>query len=473
MKWIIREIPFPIRLENVFAHLYRDEPYAFWLDGNRLSPGLGRYSFMGANPSFLVRVQEGKTEWIQKNELQIDTGNPFQAIQKILDLYRAPGQIDEPFPFIGGLVGYFGYEMNRFIENVPACREDPTQAPTAYWMFADQVIIHDQLEGKSYISKWINEIEGEKELEKWISACKQASDAPLAEPDIFSPEWDSSFVQVESYDSYCRKIKRILGEIASGNIYQACFTHQLSTDFPHHPFDLYRVLRRVNPAPFSAYLRFEDLFILSSSPERFLKLDRQRRLESRPIKGTRPRGSSKEEDEALVFDLKTNEKDRAENVMIVDLVRNDLGKVCEIGSVRVSELLKVESYATVHQLVTVVEGMLAKNVPPLQAIQAAFPGGSMTGAPKIRAMEILHELEPVARGIYSGGLGYLDVRGGFDLSMVIRTMILRGGRAFFHVGGGIVADSDEKLEYQESMDKALALKKAILMAKGRCTSRFV
>ncbi|MBA4543370.1 MULTISPECIES: aminodeoxychorismate synthase component I [Thermoactinomyces] len=472
MKWIIREIPFKVRPEHVFAHLYRDEPYAFWLDGNRLAPGLSRYSFMGANPSFLVRVQSGKIEWIHQNTVQADTGDPFQAIQKLLDEHQTPAGTGKPFPFIGGLVGYFGYEMNRFIEKLPDLPEDPTQAPVSWWMFADQVLIYDQLEGKSYLSKRVNDSDGEKDLEQWLSAVKRASDTPLPEPDISPAEGSTPFAQVESYDSYCRKIRRILGEIAAGNIYQACFTHQLSADFSGHPFDLYRILRRINPAPFSAYLRFGDLFVLSTSPERFLKLE-GRRLESRPIKGTRPRGRSAEEDDALVLDLKSNEKDRAENVMIVDLVRNDLGKVCETGSVRVSELLKVESYATVHQLVTVVEGRLKPDVPALEAIRAAFPGGSMTGAPKIRAMEILHDLEPVARGIYSGGLGYLDVRGGFDLSMVIRTIIVREGKAFFHVGGGIVADSDEQLEYQESMDKALALKKAILLAGDRCPSPIV
>jgi aminodeoxychorismate synthase component I len=271
--------------------------------------------------------------------------------------------------------------------------------------------------------------------------------------------------QVESYDSYCRKIAAIQEHIARGDIYQACFTHQLFARLDVHSFELYRVLRRINPAPFSAYIRFGDLAVASSSPERFLKLGHERRLESRPIKGTRPRGRDEAEDQSLIADLKTSEKDRAENVMIVDLVRNDFGKVCETGSVYVPALLKVESYATVHQLVSIVEGRLRKDVSPLQAIRAAFPGGSMTGAPKIRAMEILHQLEPVARGIYSGGLGYLDVRGRFDLSMVIRTLICRNGQVFFHVGGGIVADSKADLEYQESMDKAFALKKAISLAK--------
>jgi len=227
------------------------------------------------------------------------------------------------------------------------------------------------------------------------------------------------------------------------------------------PFALYCELRELNPAPFAAYLELPEAAILSSSPERFLRLDASGHVESRPIKGTRPRGATPDEDRRLEDELRGSEKDRAENLMIVDLVRNDLGRVCEVGSIEVPELMTVEPYATVHQMVSTVTGALRDDCDGVDLLRASFPPGSMTGAPKLAAMRLIDRLEPVRRGVYSGGLGYLDVRGGLDLSVVIRTLIVKDERAYLHVGGGIVADSDPIAEYHETLDKARALLAAL------------
>jgi aminodeoxychorismate synthase component I len=257
-------------------------------------------------------------------------------------------------------------------------------------------------------------------------------------------------------------VQTVKDHIAAGDVYQVCLTHRHETPLVGgSAWDLYKELRRINPAPFASFLRFPEVEIVSSSPERFLKVDASGLAECRPIKGTRPRGKTPVEDERLRNELQNSPKDRAENVMIVDLVRNDFGRVCRYGSVLVPDFLTIEEYATVFQMVSTVEGRLAEGRDRFDLIRACFPGGSMTGAPKIEAMKIIDTIEPVTRGIYSGAIGYLDFRGAMDLSMVIRTIIVKDGRCYFHVGGGIVADSDPAAEYQETQDKAKALTMAI------------
>ena len=249
--------------------------------------------------------------------------------------------------------------------------------------------------------------------------------------------------------------------MGAGRVYQACLTHRLEQDFAADPWLLYRTLRRLNPAPFAAYLELPELAFVGSSPERFLRVGTDGRAESRPIKGTRPRGRHAEEDAALRAELEASEKDRAENLMIVDLVRNDLGRACATGSVAVPELMAIEDYAGVFQMVSSVTGRLRSDRDALDLVRAAFPPGSMTGAPKIAAMQLLRRIEPVRRGVYSGALGYFDVRGGVDLSVVIRTILLIEGRAHVHTGGGIVADSIPAAEWREAADKARPLLAAL------------
>jgi para-aminobenzoate synthetase component 1 len=264
-----------------------------------------------------------------------------------------------------------------------------------------------------------------------------------------------------------RGVETILGEIAAGEVYQACLTHRLELDYPGDPWDLYRELRRASPAPFACFLELPEVSVVGSSPERFLRVLPDGRVESRPIKGTRPRGRDPEEDRRLRQQLADSEKDRAENLMIVDLVRSDLGRACATGSIAVPELLAIEDYASVFQLVSTVTGRLAPGRDALDLLRASFPPGSMTGAPKIAAMRLLDRLEPVRRGIYSGAIGWLDVRGGADLAVVIRTLLVRQGRAYLHAGAGIVADSDPHAEWRETLDKAGPLLDALAACGAR------
>jgi para-aminobenzoate synthetase component 1 len=255
-------------------------------------------------------------------------------------------------------------------------------------------------------------------------------------------------------------VRRTIDYIAAGDIFQANISQRLSSEIATSPWTLYRRLRAINPAPFAAYLDCGDPIIVSASPERFLRVT-GRRVETRPIKGTRPRGRTPFDDRRLASELLASAKDRAEHVMIVDLERNDLGRVCKYGSVRVSELAALETYATVFHLTSTVNGRLLPGKTPVDLLRASFPGGSITGAPKVRAMEIIDELEPTTRGVYTGGIGYLSFTGDVDLNIVIRTFVITGGRAYFQVGGGIVADSDPEAEYQETLDKAKALIEAL------------
>ncbi len=274
---------------------------------------------------------------------------------------------------------------------------------------------------------------------------------------------------VIDHAGYVALVKAAKDEILAGNVFEVCTTNRFHTTFSGSAVDLYRALRSVSGAPFAAYLQFPGLDVISSSPERFLRLDRDRWAETRPIKGTRPRGRTEEEDAAYIRDLETSEKDGAENIMIVDLARNDLGRVCEFRTVTVPQLRVVETYPFTHQLVSTVRGHLRPGAGTVDLLRAMFPGGSMTGAPKVEALKIIERLEPVKRGIFSGGIGYIDFDGSLDLNIVIRTFIKRGDDLTFHVGGAIVADSDPEEEYQETLDKAHGLVTALEIAREGLT----
>ncbi len=280
--------------------------------------------------------------------------------------------------------------------------------------------------------------------------------ATPANHDGAAPEFRSGFTR----DEYLLAVERVRQYILAGDIFQANLSQRFEAPWPDHPFDFYRRLNAVNPAPFAAYFQGDGFAVASASPERFLSVDVAGKVETRPIKGTRRRGETPAEDRRLAEELLASEKDRAENVMIVDLLRNDLSKVCQPGSVEVPALCALQSHPTVHHLESIVTGRLEEGRTAADLLRAAFPGGSITGAPKVRAMEILAELEPVARGVYCGAIGWLSVTGAMDTSIAIRTVTLQDGQACFHAGGGIVADSDPALEYQETLDKAGGIRRA-------------
>ncbi|MFP8873410.1 MAG: aminodeoxychorismate synthase component I, partial [Myxococcota bacterium] len=403
---------------------------------------------------------------------------------------QGKAEVCSEFPFVGGAIGYLGYELAERTEPVSLHRPNDLGLADLVLLFVDRLLAFDHEEGTACVfglgfgrdrdraeararaaaGEFAAVVESARKRRAgskrpWrglgCSDRRRILETPLP-PDLH-----------QSFDEgrYTKAVTAILQEIQEGNVYQADLTHRMDFPFEGDAWSLYRILRELNPAPFAAFLDLPEVAILSSSPERFLKADLRGELESRPIKGTRPRGSTQAEDAALASALRHSEKDRAENLMIVDLVRNDLGRVCEVGSVDVPELMALERYAGVFQLVSKVTGRLRSDCDVLDAVCAAFPPGSMTGAPKIAAIRLLDRLETVRRGIYSGAIGYFDLRGGADLSVVIRTLLLREGRAYLHAGGGVVADSDPVAEYHETLDKARALFTAVAEMRSGSQSR--
>jgi para-aminobenzoate synthetase component 1 len=392
-------------------------------------------------------------ELICGGESKSFNGDPLSVLEDELASRRLAygGQL----PFVGGAVGYFSYDLGRLTEGIRFHGRDDVGMPDLEFGFYDTVLLCDNLDGRKYIAS-VGGIEKAEEFKALLKR-KPALKEPAAVRQT-TPQLTSNFTK----EDYLAAVEKVRDYIRAGDTYQVNLSQRFTADFADDAWTLYKRLRKINPAPFAAYLNFGDAKILSSSPERFLKV-RDGVLETRPIKGTRPRGRTKREDEALARELSSSEKDKAEHVMIVDLERNDLGKVSEYGSVQVAEMEVIESYATVHHMVSTVRGRLRKNASLIDCIRATFPGGSITGAPKVRAMEIIDELEPTRRGLYTGSIGYLGFNGVCDLNIVIRTMLIKDGRLHFHVGGGVVYDSDPEAEYQETLDKAKALFESLLL----------
>jgi para-aminobenzoate synthetase component 1 len=391
---------------------------------------LGRYSFLTADPIALVG----------------DTGDPLAAARSLLAPHVRAPHAGLP-PFQGGIAGYVGYDWGAEQERVRR-RAGGVGAPDAVLGLYDWTIAWDHAQRRAWIVAWT------EERLAWVRERVARPVRPSAHPPVRPSDVVSNFTRPE----FEAAVSRIRDYIAAGDVYQVNLAQRFHTPFAGPPLDLYRRLRARSAAPFGAYLALKPLTIASISPERFVRLDAVTRVaEARPIKGTRPRGATPTEDAALAQALTTSEKDRAENVMIVDLLRNDLGKVCRPGSVRVPELYALESHPTVHHLVSTVTGVLGDGADAFDLLRAAFPGGSVTGAPKIRAMEIIAELERAPRGVYCGAIGYVSATGDMDLNIPIRTVVLQDGIASFHAGAGIVWDSEPAAEYDETLAKARAL----------------
>ena len=530
----------PAQWLEVVAGLHGD-PGFWWLDSASPDRRLARMSFAGADPYLWLRaygdeveigVRRGVRPGLPPGFHRLET-DPIDCVRSLLPRAdsilwssRSGGADGETrrgrwhetkgtsagrdLPFVGGAVGYLGYELASQLEPRLRLRSrDDLGLPDLSLELVDRVLAYDHLEERLWLlglgfgdgggsgvrareealERSRRAVEAlEDRIEPLLAVNARFDDPPSPSPlppasaprpvaTAPSPSpapRSTGFIEGEGVatdparsarspidsttdaSGYAKAVDTILEEIAAGNVYQANFSQRLSMPAPVDPWPLYQALRSRNPAPFGAYLTLPDAVVLSSSPERFLRMDASRRVESRPIKGTRPRGRDALEDLRLEAELAASAKDRAENLMIVDLVRNDLGRVCTPGSIAVPELMAIEAYAAVFQMVSTVTGRLSPGRDGLDLIAAAFPPGSMTGAPKRAAMELLDRLERVRRGVYAGALGYLDVRGGLDLSVVIRTFVHQHGRAHLHVGGGVVADSSPHGEYLESLDKARA-----------------
>ncbi len=450
--------------ERAFVNLYGDSETAFWLDSSKVDER-ARFSFMGATGGPLSAAISYD---VHSGELQIERAGATEVLKESIFDYLSREMRhmrhlshDLPFDFNCGFAGYFGYELKADCEGSDTHR---SSMPDAAFVFADRLIAFDHLEQCTYVL-CVTEPGGAEEGARWIA---ETSLRLASLPPVSSAEWNGAeqqepavFRLSRSHEQYLEDIATCRQRLTEGETYEVCLTNKITAETSAEPLALYRTLRRVNPAPFSAYLRFGERAILSSSPERFLSVGRDRWVEAKPIKGTCPRGATPAEDVRLAEELRSGEKNRAENLMIADLLRNDLGVVCEVGTVHVPNLMHVESYETVHQLVSTVRGLLRDDVEPPDCIRACFPGGSMTGAPKKRTMELIDELEGEARGVYSGAIGYLGLSGGCDLNIVIRTIVVERETATLGVGGAIVMQSDAEDEYQETLLKARAPMAAI------------
>ena len=370
-------------------------------------------------------------------------------------------------------LGYLAYEFGRNFERLPAPAFDDLGLPDLLWPTYDWWIEWDHATGAAVVHaarderlRWVVErLKGDRPKPRWP---KPHHVRPTERPPLFpAPELGPGISSTFPAAGYREAVRRVVEYIRAGDIFQANLSQRFSSPFTAHPWQLYRELRAGSPAPFSAYLQYDDHAVVSHSPERFLRLDAERWVETRPIKGTRPRGRTPAEDRALAAELVASEKDRAEHVMIVDLLRNDLSRVSAPGTVRCEELLALESYPSVHHLVSTVTGHLEKGRGGADLVAATFPGGSITGAPKLRAMEIIAELEPTARGVYCGAIGAWTAADELDLSIGIRTAVVRGETVSWSAGGGIVADSDPAAEYAETLDKARGIAEAVARAHGR------
>jgi para-aminobenzoate synthetase component 1 len=423
-------------------------PWATWLDSAAANAG-DRFDILVADPYATLRTRGVTTEVATRDGAsKRSQRSPFELVREQLGdvVTGAPG-----LPFAGGAVGYFGYDLGRRLERIPSIAAADIAMPDLAIGLYDWAVVVDHAARRTWL---VGNGRDAQTFARWPELVARLSAEPPPEPQPFrvlrSPQPNLDRAQ------YATAFRAIQEHIRRGDCYQVNLTQRFEAQAEGDAWHAYLRLREINPAPFAAYLDLPDGKIVCSSPERFLRL-RDGHVETKPIKGTRPRSKDPAQDRALADELRSSSKDRAENVMIVDLLRNDLGKCCVPGSVRASKLFDVESFASVHQLVSTVEGRLVPGKHALDLVAACFPGGSITGAPKVAAMKIIEELEPQRRSIYCGSIGYIGFDGNMDLNIAIRTLVQRGDRVYTWAGGGVVADSKVDAEYQESLDKAAAM----------------
>ena len=450
--------PDPWATARRLAHL----PHLLFLDSAGGLPGLARYSYLTADPFC----------WLQFRG--VEGINPFEALRDQLSHWKLPTVPGLP-PFQGGAAGLFGYDLCHWIERLPRPQFDEFQAPDLAIGLYDWVIAWDHQANRAWIISTgfpeMNPTKRRERARKRISLLAESetdrvhiATTPRQPVRISSlhalPGFEGVFSNFDRF-GFEAAVRRAIDYTHAGDCFQINLAQRLVTPQTESAIELYQRLREVNAAPFASYFDLGEFQIASASPERFVQLSSGGQVEARPIKGTRPRGRNPEQDQANIAELLASDKDRSENVMIVDLLRNDLGRVCEYGSVTVPAVCRLETYPTVHHLVSEVRGRLRAGLTAIDLLKAAFPGGSVTGAPKVRAMEIIAELEPHARGPYCGSIGWIGFDGAMDTSILIRTFTAGGGWFQFPVGGGIVADSTPEAEYKETLHKAEGLLRAL------------
>ena len=458
---------------GAFLSVAAKQKYAFLLESVEGGEKIGRYTFLGAQPRMVIKARRDELEITRGKLVERKTGNVIDVLRAALQ--HRPAIVPGLPPFTSGGVGYFAYDMVRQFERLPATARDDLKLPDCVFTFYDRVLSFDHLKHQVHIIA---------AADVKAQSPRKAYDRALADIDALERKlvsgmrrqslgWSATdgkkpTIKVHagtSREQFMADVRRAKEYIAAGDIFQVVLSLRLDFKAPSDPFHIYRALRTVNPSPYMFYLKLDDLTVLGASPEMLVRVT-GRQLEYRPIAGTRRRGADGSDDERLIEELKNDEKERAEHVMLVDLGRNDLGRVSDYGTVKVRDLMYVEKYSHVMHLVSALEGQLRAELDPLDALAACFPAGTLSGAPKVRAMEIIEEVEPVRRGVYGGSILYADQAGNLDSCIAIRTMVVHKGRAYVQAGAGIVADSDPESEYQECMNKASALLRAAEKISG-------
>jgi len=457
---------------SAFLKVAEQSDYAFLLESVEGGERVARYSFLGKDPFLVVRSRDGRTIVDQAGTSRVSEDSFVDTVRGLMAAFQAPYVAELP-RFTGGAVGFFSYDAAAGFE--PALREAWTHVPASdgdeddgAFMLFDTVLAFDHVKHRILIIANAR-ITPDEDLEALYQfACARIAfvERELDRALSHAPHAERHAPQVRAHvtrDAFEDAVRQLKEHIARGDIYQAVLSQRFDAAIEAEPFTVYRALRHVNPSPYMYFIRMGALAIVGSSPEMLVRVE-GRRVETHPIAGTRPRGATEEEDQRLADELKRNEKERAEHVMLVDLGRNDLGRVCDYGTVRVPEFMAIERYSHVMHLVSRVEGRLADSRDRLDALMATFPAGTVSGAPKIRAMQLLAQLEPTRRGIYAGAIGYLDFAGNLDFCIAIRTITVHGRTATVQAGAGIVADSNPASEYEETRDKTRALLHAIELA---------
>ncbi len=466
------------------------QPYSFLLESVEGGENIGRYSLLGCDPVWVLEARGDRTTQIHRDGWIVEfEGDPFKALTYCITPYR-PVKLPQLPPGIGGLFGYWGYELIRWIEpKVPIYPGGETDLPDGVWMQVDHLLIFDQVKRKIWAIAYADLRDPDVKLEEaYQQACDRVTQlvnklqSPLSQQSTLL-EWkppgtgtgETNYTSNITQEQFCDNVRKAKDYIKAGDIFQVVLSQRLAAEYSGDPFALYRSLRLINPSPYMAYFHFNNWQIIGSSPEVMVKAERRdadgtKLATLRPIAGTRRRGKTTEEDNALADELLQDPKEIAEHVMLVDLGRNDLGRACKIGSVKVDQLMTIERYSHVMHIVSNVVGKLAKDKTAWDLLKACFPAGTVSGAPKIRAMEIIHELEGCRRGVYSGAYGYYDFEGQLNSAIAIRTMVVRSQGNGKHTvsvqaGAGLVADSDPEKEYEETINKARGLLEAIRCLK--------
>ena len=442
-------------------------PYTYLFESVQGGERWGRYSMIGLPATEVIRVYGERIEISGENGSRVEQGDPIAFIENYRRQFRAP-EVEGLPRFNGGLVGYFGYDSVRYFEPRlgPARGKDTIGAPDILLMRSEEIVVFDNLRGSLFLLVLVdpNEAGVLAHAARRLDELERKLRAPLAEPEPHraAPLSEKEFVSEYPEDDFKAGVERIREYTLAGDIMQVVPSQRMSVPFKASPLDLYRAWRYLNPSPYMFYLDLDDFHIAGSSPEILTRVEHGM-VTVRPIAGTRRRGRSAEEDLALEQELLADPKEIAEHLMLIDLGRNDVGRIAEPGSVRVTENMKVERYSHVMHIVSNVEGKLKKGFGPLEVLKATFPAGTLSGAPKIRAMEIIDELEPVKRGVYGGAVGYIGFNGEMDTAIAIRTAVIRDGRLYVQAGAGVVADSVPALEWKETMNKARAIFTAVNM----------